>query len=134
MDRQCSLSSETTPVDILRSSGLVMPRSPPHHHDAQNMPKRRKGQHKRTWCRNSLKALYNTMAVSTTTTPFAGNLDVQAALSMQVGALQRQLCERDMELMLLRDTLSMLLAKKCSSKSSRAPTPATQSALLHSVI
>lgn len=76
------------------------------------MPKRRKGQHKRTWKRNSLKMLYSSMAA-----PVSNNLD-HAALCMQVGQLQRQLYERDVELMLLRDTLAMLIEKKSSPTTS----------------
>lgn len=107
MLRSCSLGSETTPAEILLSSGFVAPPSPPH--DA--MPKRRKGQHKRTWQRNSLKALYNSMAMQAPAVS-GTNLDVHSALCMQVSQLQRQLCERDLELMLLRDTVAKLIERK----------------------
>lgn len=107
--RQSSLISETTPSDILLHSGLVMP---PSSAIQDTVPKRRKGQHKRTWHRNGLKAMYNTMKVPQATTP--AGLDLHASLCLQVDELQRRLCERDLELMLLRDTLSMLLARKAA--------------------
>ncbi len=73
--------------------------------------KRRKGQHRRTWKRQMLLMQKPTQQQQPTTQPLQQPLP-QQCVQDQVAALQWQIAQRDVELLLLRDTLSLLLAKE----------------------